>query len=121
MADEIQAGTAEVEDTGPKKSFWGHLGDLRTALGHARGTAPGPEGTHPGGRPAHGPVHTMRAIPIAITERMSAVRRSARCPQKDFFGPGSSASADRLVISSATAGVSYSLRVPDFFSSTKLA
>jgi sec-independent protein translocase protein TatC len=32
MAEEIQAEPAEVEDAGPKKSFWGHLGDLRTAL-----------------------------------------------------------------------------------------
>jgi hypothetical protein len=65
--------------------------------------------------------HTTRAIPIATTERMSAVRRSARCPQKDFFGPGSSASADRLWISSATSGMGYSRRVPDLFSSRKLA
>jgi sec-independent protein translocase protein TatC len=32
MAEEIKAEPAEVEDAGPKKSFWGHLGDLRTAL-----------------------------------------------------------------------------------------
>jgi sec-independent protein translocase protein TatC len=32
MADEIPTVTAEVEDLGPKKSFWGHLADLRVAL-----------------------------------------------------------------------------------------
>ncbi len=32
MADEKTAGPAEVEDAGPKKSFWGHLNDLRSAL-----------------------------------------------------------------------------------------
>ena len=32
MADNIPSLPAEVEDTGPKKSFWGHLNDLRTAL-----------------------------------------------------------------------------------------
>ncbi|MFZ1056015.1 MAG: twin-arginine translocase subunit TatC, partial [Opitutaceae bacterium] len=32
MADKIPAVPADVEDVGPKKSFWGHLADLRTAL-----------------------------------------------------------------------------------------
>ena len=32
MAEDIPTIAAEVDDTGPKKSFWGHLGDLRTAL-----------------------------------------------------------------------------------------
>jgi sec-independent protein translocase protein TatC len=32
VADEKTAGPAEVEDAGPKKSFWGHLNDLRSAL-----------------------------------------------------------------------------------------
>ncbi len=32
MAEEIPTVAAEVEDTGPKKSFWGHLNDLRNAL-----------------------------------------------------------------------------------------
>ena len=32
MADETPAVPADVEDVGPKKSFWGHLADLRTAL-----------------------------------------------------------------------------------------
>ena len=32
MADERPSIPAELEDTGPKKSFWGHLADLRTAL-----------------------------------------------------------------------------------------
>jgi len=32
VADEIPTVTAEVEDVGPKKSFWGHLSDLRSAL-----------------------------------------------------------------------------------------
>jgi sec-independent protein translocase protein TatC len=32
VAEEIPSLPVEVEDTGPKKSFWGHLGDLRTAL-----------------------------------------------------------------------------------------
>src|ERR1700691_718399 len=32
MADEISTAAAEVEDLGPKKSFWGHLADLRSAL-----------------------------------------------------------------------------------------
>ncbi len=32
MADEKPSIPAELEDTGPKKSFWGHLADLRTAL-----------------------------------------------------------------------------------------
>jgi len=32
MADNIPTVAAEVEDLGPKKSFWGHLADLRSAL-----------------------------------------------------------------------------------------
>jgi len=32
VADKIPAVPADVEDVGPKKSFWGHLADLRTAL-----------------------------------------------------------------------------------------
>jgi sec-independent protein translocase protein TatC len=32
VADEKPSIPAELEDTGPKKSFWGHLADLRTAL-----------------------------------------------------------------------------------------
>ena len=32
MADDNASLPAELEDTGPKKSFWGHLADLRTAL-----------------------------------------------------------------------------------------
>ena len=32
MADLIPTVPAETEDTGPKKSFWGHLNDLRNAL-----------------------------------------------------------------------------------------
>ncbi len=32
MADEITTLSAEAEEPGPKKSFWGHLADLRTAL-----------------------------------------------------------------------------------------
>ena len=32
MAEEIQSLSAEAEEPGPKKSFWGHLADLRTAL-----------------------------------------------------------------------------------------
>ena len=32
MADEIPNLSAEAEEPGPKKSFWGHLADLRTAL-----------------------------------------------------------------------------------------
>ncbi len=32
MADEIPTVAADVEDSGPKKSFWGHLADLRSAL-----------------------------------------------------------------------------------------
>jgi sec-independent protein translocase protein TatC len=32
VAEENPAVPAEVEDTGPKKSFWGHLNDLRNAL-----------------------------------------------------------------------------------------
>jgi len=32
VADEIPPVPADVEDVGPKKSFWGHLADLRTAL-----------------------------------------------------------------------------------------
>jgi len=32
MAEDTPGLTAEAEDTGPKKSFWGHLNDLRTAL-----------------------------------------------------------------------------------------
>ena len=32
MADETPTVTPDVEDTGPKKSFWGHLADLRSAL-----------------------------------------------------------------------------------------
>jgi sec-independent protein translocase protein TatC len=32
VADEPQAIPAEFEDTGPRKSFWGHLSDLRAAL-----------------------------------------------------------------------------------------
>jgi sec-independent protein translocase protein TatC len=32
VADETPTVTPEVEDTGPKKSFWGHLADLRSAL-----------------------------------------------------------------------------------------
>ena len=32
MADEIPTISPEVEDTGAKKSFWGHLADLRSAL-----------------------------------------------------------------------------------------
>jgi sec-independent protein translocase protein TatC len=32
VADETPTVTPDVEDTGPKKSFWGHLADLRSAL-----------------------------------------------------------------------------------------
>lgn len=32
MADDRASIPAELQDTGPKKSFWGHLADLRTAL-----------------------------------------------------------------------------------------
>jgi len=32
VAEEIQSLSAEAEEPGPKKSFWGHLADLRTAL-----------------------------------------------------------------------------------------
>ena len=32
MAEDTPGLPAETEDTGPKKSFWGHLNDLRTAL-----------------------------------------------------------------------------------------
>jgi sec-independent protein translocase protein TatC len=32
VADEIPTVTPDVEDTGQKKSFWGHLADLRSAL-----------------------------------------------------------------------------------------
>jgi sec-independent protein translocase protein TatC len=32
VAEERPSIPAELEDTGPKKSFWGHLADLRTAL-----------------------------------------------------------------------------------------
>jgi sec-independent protein translocase protein TatC len=32
VADEIPNLSAEAEEPGPKKSFWGHLADLRTAL-----------------------------------------------------------------------------------------
>ena len=32
MAEDTPAIPAEAEDTGPKKSFWGHLNDLRVAL-----------------------------------------------------------------------------------------
>ncbi len=32
MAEDTPAAPLEVEDTGPKKSFWGHLNDLRNAL-----------------------------------------------------------------------------------------
>ena len=32
MADPIPTVTPELEDRGPKKSFWGHLADLRSAL-----------------------------------------------------------------------------------------
>ena len=32
MAEEIPTAAAELEDVGPKKSFWGHLNDLRSAL-----------------------------------------------------------------------------------------
>ena len=32
MADETTPVSAELEDVGPKKSFWGHLNDLRAAL-----------------------------------------------------------------------------------------
>ena len=32
MADETPSAHAELEDTGHKKSFWGHLADLRAAL-----------------------------------------------------------------------------------------
>jgi len=32
MAEDIPTIPAEIEDAGPKKSFWGHLADLRAAL-----------------------------------------------------------------------------------------
>jgi sec-independent protein translocase protein TatC len=32
VAEEIQSLQAEAEESGPKKSFWGHLNDLRSAL-----------------------------------------------------------------------------------------
>jgi len=32
VADETPTITPDLEDTGPKKSFWGHLSDLRSAL-----------------------------------------------------------------------------------------
>jgi sec-independent protein translocase protein TatC len=32
VADELQTHPGDAEDAGPKKSFWGHLADLRSAL-----------------------------------------------------------------------------------------
>ncbi len=32
MAEDLQTLPAEADDLGPKKSFWGHLADLRSAL-----------------------------------------------------------------------------------------
>ena len=64
--------------------------------------------------------HAMSAIPIAVTDLMSAALRSFRCPQNDFLGPVSSVSAGMLGRCSATSRMGYPRRAPAFFSSRKL-